>query len=251
MNIADKAKDLFAATAEQAPDVISGIVLEGVVGTVVPGVSGAMLAYRQKRQERIYAAFLEEIKNKMEVIEKRVKRLSADALIDFKDKYFGMVSDYVLEEVQERKVQYLANGLVNLAGMEQVNEDFVLTYYDTLHDLRIRDILVLNRYCDLALPARIAENYPDFLCRLGINEEQYRAILEKLERMGLLETMRDQKEDDLYANLMMIQDYLEKLSKGKSVSLGRFKRLNRRDTYHISRYGIQFIQFFDEVNEEN
>lgn len=250
MNIADKAKDLFAATAEQAPDVISGIVLEGVVGTVVPGVSGAMLAYRQKRQERIYAAFLEEIKNKMEVIEKRVKRLSADALIDFKDKYFGMVSDYVLEEVQERKVQYLVNGLVNLAGMEQVNEDFVLTYYDTLHDLRIRDILVLNRYRALALPVR-AESYPDFLCRLGINEEQYKAILEKLERMGLLETMRDQKEDDFYANLMEIQDYLEKLSKGKRASLGRFRRLNRRDTYHMSRYGRQFIQFFDEINEEN
>lgn len=63
MSIEEKAKDLFAATVEQAPDVISGIVLEGVVGTVVPGVSGAMLAYRQKRQERIYGAFLEKIKN--------------------------------------------------------------------------------------------------------------------------------------------------------------------------------------------
>lgn len=53
MSIEEKAKDLFAATVEQAPDVISGIVLERVVGTVVQGVSGAMLAYRQKRQERI------------------------------------------------------------------------------------------------------------------------------------------------------------------------------------------------------
>lgn len=251
MNIADKAKDLFAATAEQAPDVISGIVLEGVVGTVVPGVSGAMLAYRQKRQERIYAAFLEEIKNKIEVMEKRVNRLSADALIDFKDKYFGMVSDYVLEEVQERKVQYLANGLINLAGMEQVNEDFVLTYYDTLHDLRIRDILVLNRYRDLAILQKPEESYQEFLCHLGINEEQYRAILEKLERMGLLETKRAQKEDDLYSNLMAIQEYLEKLGKGKNASLGRLKRLERRDAYRISRYGRQFIQFFDEVNDEN
>lgn len=85
MSIEEKAKDLFAATVEQAPDVISGIVLERVVGTVVQGVSGAMLAYRQKRQERIYGAFLEEIKSKMVLMEERLNRLSADALIYFKD----------------------------------------------------------------------------------------------------------------------------------------------------------------------
>lgn len=251
MSIEEKAKDLFAATVEQVPDVVSSIVLEGVVGTVVPGVSGAMLAYRQKRQERIYTAFLEEIKSKMVLMEERLNRLSADALIDFKDKYFGMVSDYVLEEVQERKVKYLANGLVNLSGMEQVNEDFVLTYYDTLRDLRIRDILVLNRYRDLALPIRVEESYPDFLYRLNIDEGQYGAILEKLERIGLLETKRAQKEDDLYSNLMAMQEYLEKQSKGKSTSLKKLKKLDRRDAYRISRYGREFIQFFEEVEDKS
>lgn len=258
MNIKEKAKDLFLASAEQSADIVSSLFLEGVVGSVIPGVSGAMLAYKQKRQERIYCAFMEEVQAKMGVMEKRLERLSQDALIAFKDKYFGMISDYVLEEVQEKKVKYLANGLVNLAGMEDANEDFLLTYYDTLRDLRIIDIVILRRKYDFNYHITPLESYNVFLQKAGLEDQQYKLVSEKLKRAGLLITKREKSknQDDLYKNVEKMQNYLTSLEKyldatekGRKVRLPKLptlKEVDQQESFEISKFGRDFVQFFTE-----
>lgn len=245
MGISEKAKDLFQAAAEETPSVLSALFLDGIAGSIAPGVVSTMLAYQQKRQERVYTRFMEEVRAKMDVIDARLGRLSRDALLDFKEKYFGMVSDYVLEEVQEEKVKLLAQGFANLAGMEHVKEDFVLTYYDTLRDLRMHDVAILRyKYDADSFLMEETENYWAALKRLGLDEDQGRSVFEKLERLGLITTRRDQKENDLYANILAMQEYLENLSKGKKAKLKNLKKLERRDSYRISKYGRQFVEFF-------
>lgn len=245
--IIEKAKDLFESTAEQVPEVVSSIVLEGLVGSVVPGVTGAVLAYRQKRQERMYTKFLEELHSRVDELARKLE--ATENYQEIKSKYFGVVSDYALDEVQEEKIHFIVNGFSNLAAIENLNEDFILTYYDTLQSLRLVDLAALKRFYAVAYEPGQVPHYYDFCKSVGIDDDQYRAVAQKLERMGLVTTRRAEKEDNLYQNMEMIQEYLKSMDKamksknGKVGNLKSFKKIER-DTYKISCFGADFVRFF-------
>lgn len=248
-DIKEKAIDLFEAAAEQVPDVLSSIVLEGIVGSVVPGVTGAMLAYKQKRQEHMFTLFLEEIRGRVDELAVRLEAIEPDKYEEIKSKYFGLVSDYVLDEVQEEKIHFIVNGFSNLAFAESVSEDFVLTYYDTLQSLRMVDIAALKRQYDITFMHGKPLHYYDFCRKVGIDDDQYRAVMAKLERVGLVTTRRAQNEAKLYQNIEIIQKYLEKVEKERKAgsksnfTLDRFNTMDK-DTYTMSHYGTDFVRFF-------
>lgn len=244
MDIKEKAVDLFGATVEVGAPMACELIFDSVIGTVAPGVMDAVLAYKQKRQERMYTKWLEELKARVDELEAVLKELPQNQFLEMKEKYFGMISDYVLEEVQEEKIKFLANGLINLSKIKEINENFVLTYYDTLQQLRMTDIAVLNLYGAIYTGDTNGKTYLDILKEFSIDDEQYRAIREKLERLGLIVTKREDKEDDLYKNIAIIQSYLESSSKGKKATLSGLKKLEKNDSYKLSRYGRLFLQFF-------
>ena len=131
---------------------------------------------------------------------------------EFRDKYFGLVSNYVLDEVQEEKIKYITNGFINLSQVSHIKEDFVLTYYDTLKDLRIIDIDILKLYYESYNPfTESGKTLNDIFKEYNIDYDQYDAIREKLARLGVLTTKREKKIDDLYNNILNMQDYLEDL----------------------------------------
>lgn len=239
MDIKKRAEEIFDIAAQPTADIVSAMFLEGIAGTALPGGTSAMLAYKQKRSERMLEKFMIETKKRIDELEEKLVQLEPDRYKEFSGKYFGIVTDYVTDEVQEEKIKYIVNGFINLASMTNVTEDFVLYYYDTLKNLRIVDIAVLKQYYEL-----IPQPYTDILNEFKIEVEQYEAIRKKLARMGLLTTKREKKEDDLYANLLIIQDYLEKVSKGRKAELKKLKRLEKRDSYEISKFGRDFVEFF-------
>lgn len=164
---------------------------------------------------------------------------------EFRDKYFGLVSNYVLDEVQEEKIKYITNGFINLSQVSHIKEDFVLTYYDTLKDLRIIDIDILKLYYESYNPfTESGKTLNDIFKEYNIDYDQYDAIREKLARLGVLTTKREKKIDDLYNNILNMQDYLEKISKGKKANLKSFKRIDKKDSFQISKFGREFIDFF-------
>lgn len=245
MDLKEKAKDIFDSAKQPLFDLTCDLVLEGVVGSVVPGVMNTYLSYKQKRQEKMFINFMEEIESKIEILEERLKNMTPENYIEFRDKYFGLVSDYVLDEVQEEKIKYITNGFINLSQVNHINEDFVLTYYDTLKDLRIIDIAVLNLYYDIYNPfGKSEKTFHDILVEYHIDYDQYTAIREKLVRLGVLTTKRENRIDDLYNNILNMQDYLEKISKGKKANLKSFKRIDKKDSFQISKFGREFIDFF-------
>ena len=245
MDLKEKAKDIFDSAKQPLFDLTCDLVLEGVVGSVVPGVMNTYLSYKQKRQEKMFIKFMEEIESKIEILEERLKNMTPENYIEFRDKYFGLVSDYVLDEVQEEKIKYITNGFINLSQVNHINEDFVLTYYDTLKDLRIIDIAVLNLYYDIYNPfSKSEKTFNDILVEYHIDYDQYTAIREKLVRLGVLTTKRENRIDDLYNNILNMQDYLENTYKGKKVKLKPFKRIDKKDSFQISKFGREFIDFF-------
>lgn len=243
MDIKEEAKALARAAAECGAEQFGELILQAIVGTAAPGVMNAVLAYKQKRQEKMYSIFLQELARRMDTINERLGQLSAHSLLDFREKYFGMISDYALEEVQEEKIVYIANGLTNLAGVDDPKEDLVLSYYDTLLELRLLDIAVLKNF--YALSKMQGKSYPEMLETWGIDQKQYFIVRSKLERMGLIESDRDENNDRLRENVALLQTYMENLNKGnKPRSTGRFKTVSRHENYRISSYGRSFLEFF-------
>lgn len=251
MDIKEKAKEIFDSTKEPIFEMACDLLLEGVAGIVVPGAMGVYLSHKQKRQEKMLEKFMLEIKERIQILESRLKNMDSNQFNEFKERYFGLISDYVVEEVQEEKIQYIANGFVNLAEVININEDFVLMYYDTLKELRIRDIAILKFYynsCNPFIDDENRENIYDILKKLDIDNEQYTAIREKLVRLGLFTTKRENNMDNLYENILNIQNYLETLSKGKNNKLKRLNKIDKKDSFKISKFGREFVKFFiDEI----
>jgi hypothetical protein len=242
MGIEDKAIDLFGASTEAVAPIACELILQGVAGTIAPGVVNVLLAYQQKRQERMYGIFMEQMKEDIGKINGNLSRLNDVSLLNFKDKYFGMISDYVLEEVQEEKIKFLETGFVRLSGQNDTNEDFVLLYYDTLLSTRLLDLEVLDFYYK-----GFVHNTLDFIERKGIEIEQFRSIREKLERLGLLTTNKEEMKEYLYKDIFMMQEYLTAISKEKKYSLKGFKtsgKLKATETFKLSKFGRNFLEFF-------
>lgn len=239
-------EDIFDVGAEGTVSLVGGLVGDTLIGQIAPGVVSTMLAYKQKRAEKNMEMFMREIKEREQILEERLANLEEKGFCTFREKYMCWAADYALDEIQQEKIAYIVNGLVNIAGHEQIQEDLVLTYYDTLKELRIADIVVLKNYADL-----VPRSYLDLLSELGITQEQYEAIREKLVRMGLLTTRRDEEFDYFYRNVLEIQEYLTALAKGKKAQLRSLKSLSKSDSYMISQYGRDFLGVFLENPQDS
>lgn len=243
MNWKKKMQDVVDVSAEGTTSIVGGIV-EGLFGQFVPGLTTIYFSLKQKRFEKNMKRFQEEVKaREAEIKEKLEEKISKEEF----EKIVEIILDYVGIESQEDKIKFIVNGLVNLAGHEEAKEDFVLLFYDTLRDMRLVDIAVLRFYYDLdtSLDQGNRKSFLNLIEELGITEQQYDAIKEKLSRMGLLQTKRDKEMDRLYQNVMEIESYLEKLSKGKKARLST-KKLPKVNSYSITKFGRDFVRFFTE-----
>lgn len=72
MDLKKKVEDIFDITAQPTVDIVSSMFLEGIVGSVVPGVTSAMLAYKQKRAEKMIEEFMIEIRRRQQELEEKI-----------------------------------------------------------------------------------------------------------------------------------------------------------------------------------
>lgn len=226
---------------------IIGEIAGGLIGTYVPGVTSIIMSYKQKRFENNVNTLLEQLKMKETEFEKRLSRIEKSG--EFVSA-FELVMDYVIEEPQEGKIQFMVNGLLQLSEHEEIKEDFILLYYDTLRDLRFVDIGVMRfYYVEKDNDLSSIRTYEDMLNELGVTEKQYTDIREKLVRMGLLSTKRDQEMDKLVEDVNEMKVFLEKTTQGKKAKLSSNK-LTKRDRHVTSKFGRDFINFFVDTKLE-
>lgn len=241
MDLKKTVEDIFEITAQPAVDIVSSMFLEGVVGSVVPGVTSAMLAYKQKRSERMIEEFMIETRKRQKELEEELIQLDEERFAEVKGKYFGLVLDYVMETKQEEKIKYIVNGFINLTSMDKMQEDVILIYYDILDELNLLDIRVLKTYNFYTRN----EGYYDILEEVAISNDQYQLIQNKLERLGLIETKGQSQYAEMFENVKNIGEYLSSIEKGKKASL-KFKKPSAGSTksYKLTKLGWGFLDFF-------
>lgn len=158
------------------------------------------------------------------------------------------------DEPQSDKIKYLINGFVNLTDHEMLTEDFVLTYYDLMRNLRMVDIAVLRLYCNRTqYEHQSHESFDEVMERHGLTIAQYDSVRNNLYRLGLLtsvsdiESMRDL--DSLFESIKEIHKYLERVAKGKTLPKLKEPKIRSKERFRVSKFGRQFHDFFLNVQK--
>ena len=259
-----KMLDLFHSSNEEAGEVILSEVLPAVVkeygdcivgegvatlageviGAICPRINNIRLGYKQNRLERnVNRAFLL-ISEKQDEIESRLLQLERnDETHCYLNKLTEMLLDQIVDEIQEKKVDYNVNGYINLIKSDNTNEDVALMFFKTLSQLSDLDLRVLKLYSFFS-----EETAHDIVSELNISYEQLKFVKEKLERFGLLQSRNEEIHDD---NLDLIVKYLQdvelqkKKSRPRDIRLPRLKKISSSDTYRITKLGRDYLQLLE------
>jgi len=243
-----KVEETFDIVAEPATDIVSSMFLEGLIGTVVPGATSAMLSYKQKRSEHMIERFMIQTQKRLNEFEENLKNLDPSIIEEIKTKYFGITLDYVSNTKQEEKIEYLVNGFINIANMDILQEDIILIFYDTLSELNLLDLRILKMYGNITGD----DNYYKIVDETGIDNSQYTLIVNKLERLGLIQSRAQSQYDEIFMNVVNIGEYLCELEKGRKAKL-KYKKpfgASFSTSKQITNLGRRFLEFFTEKDKK-
>lgn len=223
----------------------------GFLGAVAPAFLGIKLSFQQRRFERNMVKMVNTIKQKHEIIARRLDLLEEEVRQKFIDgPYRDVLLDNITSENQEQKVQDNINGYINLMGVENPNDDVVFNFFHTLSQMNELDIRVLRLYRPtFGMSEEEHESFWDIMKEENIDETQYNFIREKLYRLGMLDSKNEANRDE---NLDLLGKTLAELikqlyaKKPKEVKTPKLKRISRTESYRITRLGHQYLAFIDD-----
>lgn len=250
----DVVSDLFVPELAESvaksfvPAAVAGVVGE-VAGSIVPGVGGMIMSYKQAKFERNIEKMISELMSRMEEFNEYFIKLDDIIAEQVKGLYFGMISDHAAECTQEDKIEFIVNGYINLVKDGHPKEDVVMMYYDTLDELTLLDIRMLKLHTlylndDSDSIVQIWNDYE-------IDNIQTNLINEKLSRLGLLESRREREYDRLFENVKNIIDFLEKFERGTRNNRLKTKSLTQSKSNVLTSYGNRFLKFFGNQEEQD
>lgn len=179
------------------------------------------------------------------------------------DKQKGILDDlaeYAYEKSiqtnQTEKISYIVNGFVNMTKVENISEDVAYIYYDTLEQLTLLDLAVLKSYGWFYLGYEQPEEVSNIMEAFNINDYQYDAVRKNLQRMTLLEDASEEKFDKIFKEFVSVFNTNMKILKSfknpKKFDTKEFSKLKNiqeyrpRERLKISKFGIEFLEFFVE-----
>lgn len=211
-----------------------------IVGSVVPVANNVLLSYKQHRLERNVLNSLRIIQSKQNELEKRMNELLENNPT-FITQITEALLDNIVDEIQERMVEYNVNGYINLLKSDHTNIDLGLMFFKTMSQLNDLDIRILKVYSNLETDG---ESIVSICNELNLELNQIRFIKEKLERFGLLQSRNEEMNDD---NLDRIVKYLEKVKKENrkrnpnDVKVPSLKRVSSSDSYRITSLDRSYL----------
>ena len=99
-----------------------------IVGSVVPVANNVLLSYKQHRLERNVLNSLRIIQSKQNELEKRMNELLENNPT-FITQITEALLDNIVDEIQERMVEYNVNGYINLLKSDHTNIDLGLMFF--------------------------------------------------------------------------------------------------------------------------
>lgn len=217
-----------------------GILACQIVGSVVPIANNVLLSYKQHRLERNVLNSLRIIQSNQNELEKRMNELLENNPT-FITQITEALLDNIVDEIQEKLVEYNVNGYINLLKSDHTNIDLGLMFFKTMSQLNDLDIRILKVYSNLETDG---ESIVSICNELNLEMNQIRFIKEKLERFGLLQSRNEEMNDD---NLDRIVKYLEKVKKENrkrnpnDVKVPSLKRVSSSDSYRITSLGRSYL----------
>lgn len=249
--------DTTAEIVKESITSILGDLLVDTTSSLIPGISGAVQGYKRARFERNILVFTEEIHAKISSLRENLESKNVEQKEKI-DQLYNFVMDYVIDEQQEEKIHYMVNGFVNITNHDHVSDDFILTYYDVLKELRMVDISVLRLMYNsrFVVISDSKESYQDIMERHGISYEQYESVRRNLHRVGLLTTKTDLNiTDDLEEIMKKFKElyaYLDKATDPKNKRpLPKLKlpKLKSKENFEVSKFGKDFVEFFIDIED--
>lgn len=211
-----------------------------VVGSVLPVANNILLSFNQHRLERNVLNALNIIQSRQTELENRMNELLENNPL-YTRQITEALLDNIVDEIQERMVDYNVNGYINLLKSDHTNIDLGLMFFKTMSQLNDLDIRILKAYSNLEAEG---ESIVSICNELNLELDQIRFIKEKLERFGLLQSRNEEMNDD---NLDRIVKYLEKVKKENrkrnpnDVKVPSLKRVSSSDSYRITSLGRSYL----------
>lgn len=211
-----------------------------MVGSVLPVANNVLLSYKQHRLERNVLNALKIVQNRQTELENRMSNLFENNPV-FIEQITETLLDNIVDEIQEKLVEYNVNGYINLLKSDHTNIDLGLMFFKTMSQLNDLDIRILKVYSNLGTEG---ESIVSICNELDLEPNQIQFIKEKLERFGLLQSRHEEMNDD---NLDNIVKYLEKVKRENrkknpnDVKVPNLKRVSGTDSYRITSLGRHYL----------
>lgn len=211
-----------------------------IVGSVLPVANNVLLSYKQHRLERNVLNALKIVQNRQTEIEYKMNELLENNRA-FITQVTEALLDNIVDEIQEKMVEYNVNGYINLLKSDHTNIDLGLMFFKTMSQLNDLDIRILIVYSNLKTDG---ESIVSICNELNLELNQIQFIKEKLERFGLLQSRHEEMNDD---NLDNIVKYLEKVKRENrkknpnDVKVPNLKRVSGTDSYRITSLGRHYL----------
>ena len=152
--------------------------------------------YDEKKAQENLEEFLKCLHNKKEIFEEKFRDKEYD---NYKKNYINMVVDFVIKEKQKDKIKYLAKVVDYIVGIDDIQEDILLSYLDLLEELRCIDISTLvllynieeelSKYKEDEKDKKIKcqeEKISEYIKNTNLSEESFEYVEQKLKGKGLI-----------------------------------------------------------------
>lgn len=199
-----------------------------------------LLSFKQYRLERNVLNALKIVQNRQTELENRMSNLFENNPL-YTRQITEALLDNIVDEIQEKLVEYNVNGYINLLKSDHTNIDLGLMFFKTMSQLNDLDIRILKVYSNLGTEG---ESIVSICNELNLELYQIQFIKEKLERFGLLQSRNEEMNEN---NLEMIVKYLEKVKKENrkrnpdEIKIPSLKRVSASDSYRITPLGRHYL----------
>lgn len=236
--LTDVAKSAMESGVEVGATVVGEVILDGLIGSILPGIPSAILSYKQKRLERNLILFVKNISSRLDEIQTAWEAKSKDKKELIKEKFSSVVCDYVLEEKEEMKIPYMSKGFVSLIIGEYSDESIVIEFYDILERLRITELQVFVDYHNNYQSIQYGVN-SEYVNGRHIGFDEFTYIRNKLINLGLL------KREGQYTVDNFVRDLERSVRSGVTTGSHR-----GREKDIVTDLGKEFIKFFIDFIKE-
>jgi hypothetical protein len=238
-NLDDLSKSVTESGLAIGASFVGEVFIDGFVGTFLPGIPAVVLSYKQKRMERNIFEIISQLSNKIDILQNRWDTLHVSRKTLIKEKFAGLICDYVIDEKETSKIEFMANGFVSILQLDEtISESKIIEYYDILDRLRHIDMIILLDYYTGNYDDTL-DGYDKYLESRNLSHGDYEYIKNKLEDLRLLESDR----------LIKHEEFFSELAK-------RFGKYNQRSpqvpnhfSYFITSLGKEVVYFFTLISE--